>query len=438
MSVSKRERISHVVRRLSMGVHPELVAELESPDAAVARALDLSVAAPPTLPPMDPPSSYDEQQPIEIAETIAWWLDQMSTSPRLIEERLVWFWHDHFATSIAKVRIPYLMHQQHATVRAHATGSFADLLPAMAKDPAMLVYLDGTSNAVGQVNENFGRECLELFTLGIGGGYKQVDVVEASRAFSGWVVNVQGRPFSSRLAELGAAPWGSIFIRNRHDGGDKELLGQRGAFDLDSALDVILEHPATGRFIATKLYRELVGLDPDDGDAKRLGDAFARDWSIMRLVEAIAAEPAFTSNNAVRSRVRTPVEKLVGIVQAGGGLTVDLGAMRKRATQTNRSSAQANGRGEALRTVGFIPFVPPNVGGFPEGPLLLGPHQLVHAFDLLNVLAGAPESAGDVDSLLARFGIFDVDASTRQLLERERDPGRQFALAAMSPEFALA
>ena len=429
MSVSERERISHVVRRLSMGVHPDLVAELESPEAAIARALDLSVASPPALPPMDPPSSYNEQQPIGIAPTIAWWLGQMQTNPRLVEERLVWFWHDHFATSLAKVRVPYLLYQQHATVRTHATGSFADLLHAMAKDPAMLVYLDGVGNQVRNVNENFGRECLELFTMGIGGGYTQDDVVEASRAFSGWVVNVPGRPFSERLSALGAAAWGSIFIPTRHDSGEKELLGQGGPFDLDRALDVILEHPSTSRYIAGKLYRELVGIDPDDKTSRRLGDAFARDWSIMALVEAIGSVPAFTSNAAVRAKVRTPIEKLVGIAQAGQGL-VALGAV------TNRP-AQVNGVGEALRTIGFIPFVPPNVSGFPDGSLLLGPHQLVHTFDLLQALPSTPAAADDVDTLLARFGVFDIATSTRRVLEQERDPGRQFTLAAMSPEFAV-
>jgi len=442
VSVSTRERISHVVRRLSMGAHPDLVAALESPDAAIARALDLSAAAP-VLPSMVPPSSYDEQQPIDIVPTIAWWLGQMQTSPRLIEERLVWFWHDHFATSLAKVRVPYLLHQQHATVRALATGSFADLLHAMAKDPAMLGYLDGVTNQVENVNENFGRECLELFTMGIGGGYTQDDVVAASRACSGWVVNVPGRRFSARLTELGAGPWGSIFIPFRHDDGEKELLGQRGAFDLDGALDVILEHPSTARYVAGKLYRELVGLEADDQTAKRLGDDFARDWSIMGLVESTVAEPAFTSNAAVRSKVRTPVEKLVGIAHAGAlpgeGSTaaVDLRVVAGR----SRAGDQVVGVGEALRTIGFIPFVPPNVSGFTEGTLLLGPHQLVHTFDLLQVLPTAPAvgpgGVEDVDALMARFGVFDITKSTRRVLERERDPGRQFTLAAMSPEFAV-
>jgi uncharacterized protein (DUF1800 family) len=430
MSVSKRERISHVMRRLSMGPQPDLLGTLESTDAAIVKALDLSAPAP-VLPAMTPPASYDDANPVDIVGTIAWWLDQMRSGNRLVEERLVWFWHDHFATSIAKVRVPYLMHQQHATVRAHASGSFADLLHAMAKDPAMLVYLDGPSNQVRNVNENFGRECLELFTMGIGGGYSQDDVVEASRSFSGWVVNIQGRQFTGRLDALGIPPWGAGFIPQRHDAGAKDLLGQHGNFDLDGALDVILSHRSTGRFIAEKLYRELVGLDPDDRTRDRLGDAFARDWSIMGLVEAIVSEPAFTSDGAVRARVRTPVEKLVGILQAAGNPPLDVGIVRKRVDR-------GEGVGQALRTIGFIPFVPPNVGGFPDGTLLLGPHQLVHTFDLLSVLTEAPDVASaDADELFARFGLFDTERSTFKSLEKERDPARRFALTVMSPEFAV-
>ena len=234
VSISERERVSHVVRRLSMGAHPELIAGLDSTDAAIARALDLSAPAP-VVPPMTPPASYRSQRPVEIVGTIAWWLDQMRSNPRLIEERLVWFWHDHFATSLAKVRVPYLMHQQHVTVRAHATASFADLLHAVAKDPAMLVYLDGITNAKGKVNENFGRECLELFTMGIGGGYTQDDVVAASRSFTGWIANIQGRPFSQRLNSLGIAPWQAAFVKQRHDPGHQDAARPDAARSISTA-----------------------------------------------------------------------------------------------------------------------------------------------------------------------------------------------------------
>ena len=431
--MSPREQISHVVRRASMGAHPDVVAGLDSVDAAIARVLDLSGTAP-QVPIGEAPASIDAQRPVEIVPTIGWWIDQMRLSPRLIEERLVWFWHDHFATSIAKVRAPYLMQQQHATVRAHATGSFAELLHAMAKDPAMLLYLDGNGNAVGAVNENFGRECLELFTMGIGGGYTQHDVVEASRAFSGWVVNIPGRRYSARLEAFGAAPWHSILIPRRHDSGSKTLLGTTAALDLDGALDVILGAPATGRFVAAKLYRELVGIAADDEVAKRLGDAFARDWSIMGLVEAILADEAFLSPGAFRARVRTPVEKLVGLVQAGGATAFDLGIASNKAARRRGGT----GVGQALRSIGFIPFVPPNVSGFPGGAGLLGPHQLVHTFDLLQAFDAPPEVPDDTDALFARFGLFDVSRATRRVIDAEHEPARRFALAAMSPEFAVA
>src|SRR5689334_6290609 len=215
--------VAHVLRRLSMGVHPEAVDELGTTGDAVTRALDLSAPAPVPLP-FPPPTDFSEARQIrQIVEPIAWWLDRMRSSPRLIEERLVWFWHDHFATSLQKVRAPYLMYRQHLTIRQHATGSFAELLHAIAKDPAMLLFLDGVTNSAQRRNENFGREVMELFTVGRG-EYTQDDVVAASRAFSGWVVDVPGRPGLQRAAAFGIPAWQAGLVPRRHDGGTKTLL----------------------------------------------------------------------------------------------------------------------------------------------------------------------------------------------------------------------
>jgi uncharacterized protein (DUF1800 family) len=226
---------------------------------------------------------------------------------------------------------------------------------------------------------------------------------------------------------VGIAPWASGLVPNRHDRGVKTLLGRDGTFDLDGALDVILEHPATGTFIATKLYRTLIGREPDATTARRLGAAFAHDYQIMGLVDAIVRDPAFTADTAVRARVRTPVEKLVGIHQAAanghGGTT----------TTPRRPAAVAN----VLHAADYLPFLPPNVGGFPQGSLLLGPHDLVSTFALLATLDLPPSPPKSVDALLARFSLFDVSSTTRHVLEAERDLGRRFALAAMSPEFAV-
>lgn len=425
MSVSDRERVSHVVRRLSVGAHPDVVGALRTTDDAIARSLDLSApAAPP--PTLAPPATQEEARRVAaITEPLAWWIGRMRADSRLIEERLVWFWHDHFATSIAKVRVPYLMWQQHLTIRRYATGSFADLLHAMAKDPAMLVWLDGVTNTARQRNENFGRECMELFTLGRNAGYTQDDVVAASRAFTGWVVDV---PFRRNAVAAGAAPYAAAFVPRRHDAGTKTLLGATGDFDLEGALDVILDHPAAARFVATKLHRELVGVDPDPPTVARLAATFRRDWGVLSLVEAIVTSPAFTSDAAVRAKVRTPLEKLVTLLQA---------------VPSRAPAHAANGGGKAalaaLRRMGYVPFAPPNVGGFPKGAPLLGPHELVHALDLLAAIGGPPPEAftADVDALFARFGVFDVAPASRAVVASHDDPVTRVALVLTSPEVAL-
>ena len=153
-----------------------------------------------------------------------------------------------------------MMWQQHLLLRQHATGNFADMLHTVSKDPAMLWYLDGVTNTAHAVNENFGREVMELFTIGRG-NYTEQDVVEASHAFTGWAVNILGLPRLAGLSKL-APPWKATFLAARHDNGTKTLLGTTADLDLDGALDVLLNHDATATRIAGKLYTELVGIAP--------------------------------------------------------------------------------------------------------------------------------------------------------------------------------
>ena len=350
----------------------------------------------------------------------------MIAPQRLIEERLVWFWHDHFATSLAKVRNPYLMWTQHLTIRRHATGNFADLLGAIATDPAMLLYLDGAKSTAAQRNENFGRECLELFTMGRDGGYTQDDVVAASRAFTGWVIDTPGRQ-SSGLAD---APWHAAFVPRRHDDGELTLLGATGPLDMAGALQLILGHPSTARFIAAKLFRELVGLAPEEATLDSLSSSFAADFEILPLVESIVAHPAFTSDAAVRVKYRTPIEKVGALAQATGATSVELGSVRRKASERGGSLAGA------LRTMSFLPFAPPNVAGFPKGSRLTGPSDLIHGFDLLNALAEPPTELLGAEELFARLGVFDLDERTRTVVDRQPDPIGRLALALTSPEFS--
>ena len=410
---SEREKISHVFRRLGFGTQPELVESADSLDAALTDALDLSVPAEP-LPQLEPPLDAEAiRDRSQTRQLLGYWLRQLAFSPRRLEERLVWFWHDHFATDLRKVQVPYLMYQQHLTVRQHATGSFADLLHAIAIDPAMLIYLDGTRNAADALNENFGREVMELFTMGRG-NYTEDDVVAASRAFTGWVVM---RPGGRAERLVDAAPWSAQFIPFRHDAGTKTLLGQTDTFNSSEAIDVLLEQDATASYIAGKLFNELVGWWPDDATSGRIATAFRNSYSVIDLVAAIIAEPAFLSEEAIGTRVRSPLEKVVGIAQAFG-----LGDRAQRGIE------------ESLRTMSYVPFVPPNVAGYPEGVRLLDPHRLIHTFDLVSMI---PEGTAELSTsdLMARLGLFDISETTRRVLDAMPSGGGRLSLAINSPEF---
>ncbi|HEY1375969.1 MAG TPA: DUF1800 family protein, partial [Gemmataceae bacterium] len=179
-----------------------------------------------------------------------WWLYAMLNSGHPLRERLTLFWHNHFATSIAKVRSTEAMYAQNQTLRRHALGKFRPLLAEVSRDPAMLVWLDSNRNVKGQANENYAREVMELFTLGTG-HYTEPDIREAARAFTGW--HTDGEKFT-------LAP-------RFHDDGEKTILGRRGAWDGTDVQRLALEHPACARFLVRKLYRFLISETGDPGAA---------------------------------------------------------------------------------------------------------------------------------------------------------------------------
>ena len=279
----------------------------------------------------------------------------MQSSPRLIEERLVWFWHDHFASSVAKVRVPYMMWQQHLLLRNHATGNFAELLHAVSKDPAMLWYLDGVTNSARAVNENFGREVMELFTLGRG-NYTEQDVVEASRAFTGWAVNILGLPQLAALSKAVATVECDVprrASRHRHE----DTARHHGQPRPRRRARRAVEPRRHGNPDRGKLYMELVGVAPSDKTAKRLGKTFRdQNYAVMPLVEAIVAEPAFTSEHAIG------VEDVFADRETGRHRAGDPAHQsRHRPVGSTSPPRQRRGVADALRTLGYIPFAPPNV-----------------------------------------------------------------------------
>jgi len=416
---SDRERIAHVVRRLGMGANPTLVSELDSPTDAIARILDMGGRAA-QLPDVTAPPDWDSIDYDLLPETLLpWWMETVASGQQPLAERLVWFWHDHFAVGGEKVDNSYVLWKHHQTVRNHATGHFADLLHAVTKDPAMLWYLDATQNSVESPNENLGRELMELHTLGVG-NYTQEDVREISRALTGWVIN-EPQWEEDRFVYPDEPPWAAVLEPERFDTGSKTVLGTTGNLDLEGAVDVLLEHPETGRHVAAKLYRELVGLEPDPATIQRLGKKFAQNYEILALVEEIVADPAFVSDEAIRAKIRTPLEKAASVLQ---GLP--------------RSEDDAlSWLHWVLTQLHYLPLHAPNPAGFPKGEALLDPARMLGSFQLLYLSRNLDDEGAPTVDPLAALGLYDVSTETRTLIGRFARPGLQLGLAFGSPEFMV-
>jgi uncharacterized protein (DUF1800 family) len=279
-----------------------------------------------------------QQQLREGQELKAWWMREMVGSPQPLAERMTLFWHGHFATSQRKVVSSQAMWRQHSVLRANALGSFSTLLHAVAKDPAMLAYLDGANSRKEAPNENFAREVMELFTLGEasqGGGYTEQDIREAARAFTGWSVDRSDFSFRFRPAF--------------HDGGSKTVLGQSGNFDGDAVLDVLLAQPAASRFISVKLWKEFVSPVPDPTEVDRI----ARRWregglDIGLLVRELLLSDAFWAQANRGALVKSPVELVVGTVRQLGLPAADTLPLVQKSAQLGQNL-----------------LVPPNVKGWP-------------------------------------------------------------------------
>jgi uncharacterized protein (DUF1800 family) len=340
-------------------------------------------------------------QNIEDVQT--WWLYRMVQTRRPLLEKLTLFWHGHFAVANYKVANPLLMHRHIALLRANSLGRFDDLLLAVSKDPAMLIWLDGASNHRNAPNENYGRELLELYTLGIG-NYDEDDVLAAARAFTGW--NLRNNEF--------------FFDDNQHDAGDKTFMGRSGAFDGGDILTIVANDPATAQRITEKLFTFFAYPKPEPDVLAPLVDIYQKSGHDIRvLVEAILRSDALYSDRSQFEHIKSPVEYAVGSVRL-------LGAnVRERELVA------------VLRTLGQEILNPPNVAGWPGGGYWINPTTLLARFNFAARLAtarGQPgdgaelilgdllgssnfsEAGGVVDRVLVMAGGLEVSPETHQAL----------------------
>ena len=405
--MQRHEAVAHLLRRTTFGPRPGQVERLVDRPVADLITDILDDRADRAEGAATPDVSDDDEG------LVTWWVNRLRDPRAGIHERMVWFWHGHFTTSLDQVSAD-MMWRQHQRIRRHALGNFRALTREMLTDAAMLVYLNGSGSTGDNPNENLARELMELFTLGRG-NYTEDDVKAAARALSGYWVD-----------------WDTSevhFEEDDHYDRPVRFLGERARHDADSVADALLAQPACARHVAGRLHRHLVGLDPEPAQLEELAARFRDDdLEILPLVEAIVRSDAFAAS--ARTRPRQPIEWLVAALAALGADDVELDTW-------------------SLAVAGQLPFHPPNVAGWPDDDRWVDGSQVL---DRINrVLDLGWQEAIDldveptVDSVLARCGIWEVSAGTRAVLDdairrqSEYDRGLEllFALTLTSPEFAL-
>jgi uncharacterized protein (DUF1800 family) len=291
---------------------------------------------------------------IETERLGLWWANRMLTTRRPLEEKLTLFWHGHFATGENKVRDYRMMLKQNEMFRAHASGGLRDLLIGILKDPAMLVYLDNGENVKKHPNENFGRELLELFTMGVG-NYTERDVREAARAFTGWTNDVLTFKFDA----------------GQHDAGDKTFLGRTGPFNGEDIVDAILAQKATAEFVAAKLYRFFVREEMSVAVKGELGRVYRDNGYRMKpLLKAIFLSKDFYSPSSFATQIKSPVHLVVSTYRKLG-----LGAV-----------PTIPDFGRMTSSLGQSLFDPPNVAGWAGGRTWITPSTLLQRGNLLRAV----------------------------------------------------
>jgi len=322
-----------------------------------------------------------------IGDLKAWWLHRMHYSANPLRERLTLLWHNHFATSNAKVRSVPAMAAQNDLMRRESLGNFRRLLHGMAKDVAMLIWLDSNANRKRQANENFAREVMELFSLGEG-NYTEDDIKQAARAFTGWHVRDD-------------AFW---FNQLQHDTGDKTLFGNTRNLDGGDVVDLCLAHEACPRFLAYKLLRAFVLETPS---AEMIGSLAERirghDFEMAPVMRELLASKLFFSDTARHAVIKSPVQLVLGAFRALGG----------------RPNLQA--AGQLMAQLGQDILEPPTVKGWEGGRLWITSATLLQRNNFVAALLN--NKLGNIDEP-AKQPKAGTDFYAELLLARDVPGGR--------------
>ena len=425
---SERARVAHLLRRTTFGATLEELdqAAAEGYSKTVDRLLETGAAAPPSL---DPTNDVAHDKRMNVTGLQQWWIDHMLSTSTPFAERMTLFWHGHFTSDFRKVGLqtPYI-YWQNLTWRDMALTDLRSMLMRVTSDPAMLRYLDLGTSTGQNPNENYARELLELFALGVG-HYGEDDVRAAAKALAGWTeprptgtvdVTVDAKNSVVRKYPFYDKPATGTFVANRaYRGGQLTFLGKRDAYDTQKVVDRILAQPATAPYIARKVAQHFVSARVDDSFVKRLGDRFRSSrYDVKTLMRDVLTSPEFVADQSYRALVKSPTEFMVHSLKA------------LRAPQLSRLALlSAPGMGQVL-------FDPPDVGGWPNNEAWISSNNVVTRVNfvtaVLSQLKTPPpgaEAPQHVDGV--------VGPRTAGVLNSAADDHARWFLALASPEFQL-
>jgi uncharacterized protein (DUF1800 family) len=325
--------------------------------AAVVRLLNFGPDLLPQTPDADlsyGPGTPPEQVRAANLAIQLWFLNRCLQTTNPLQERMVYFWSNHFTSSVGGGATPAMLVNQYDLFRRFALGKFGDLTHQVSHDPAMLFYLNGAQNNKRHPNENYARELMELFTLGVG-NYTEDDVRESARAFTGWTVN----------RTTGEA----VFVPRLHDDGNKTFLGQTGNYNSDDIVNILLRQPATAQFVARKFLRAFVYDDPEPELVAAAADQLrSSGYDVRVLMNTLLRSNVFYSQRAYRALVKSPLELAIGTLKIVGAPEVPI---------------PVDG---AIGAMGQVTMRPPNVAGWPGGALWLNQSTLLARLNFVNRL----------------------------------------------------
>ena len=338
---------------------------------------------------------------------VAYWMYRMITTQNPLEEKIALFWHGLFATGFAKLNHPRAMLNQIDMFRRQGLGNFSNLLLELSKDPSMIIWLDNQDNHKGAINENFGRELMELFSMGIG-NYTEEDIKECARAFTGWTLkNAEWMAYCSRQDSVwpyARVDWHFEYRDNDHDDGEKTFLGETGRFNGEDVIDIIVRQETTARFVSTRLFQYFAADEVDEEGEQLIQTMmttyFGSGYEIRALLRTLFNSDYFKSEKARYARVKGPAELLVGAIrQAGTHRAPTLGVFEL--------ANQVTYMGQALLN-------PPSVEGWHEGSEWIDSGSLVERINF------AAKELGDVQNPGVQAMIERIAAEDGGVLSPER------------------